>query len=146
MFRLASACWLALVYASMAFGQVTWLAACAITNPVNGHIHPAVCISKQGAIVVIYGQVNHHDLRITRSTDGGKTWSRPTPFAHTIGKTYYPGSLTTLANGQLLHAWNRWSSETNEMEPRSVLCCFVEHDEGERLGVNPRDCRAIRRR
>ena len=92
-----------------------------IANPVNGHIHPAVCISKQGTIVVTYGRVNHRDLRITRSTDGGKTWSEAEPYIHTVKKTYYPGSLTALKNGQIVHAWNRWSAEDNEKEPRSVL-------------------------
>ena len=99
-----------------------------IANPVNGHIHPAACISQKGTIVVTYGRVNHHDLRITRSTDRGKTWTEPTPFKHTIDKTYYPGSLTTLADGRLLHAWNRWSEPTNEKEPRSVLYSLSSDD------------------
>lgn len=90
-------------------------------NPVGGHIHPAACVSARGTIVVTYGHVNHRDLRLTRSTDGGTTWSEPKPFAPTVGKTYYPGSLTTLHDGRLLHAWNRWSEPTNEKEPRSVL-------------------------
>ena len=99
-----------------------------IANPVNGHIHPAVCLSPKGTIVVTYGQINHRDLRITRSTDGGKTWSATEPFAHTVKKTYYPGSLTTLRDGKLLHAWNRWSGETNETEPRSVLYSLSSDD------------------
>ena len=57
-----------------------------IANPVGGHIHPAVCLSKQGTLIVTYGHVNHRDLRITRSQDGGKTWTSPTPFIHTVGK------------------------------------------------------------
>ena len=99
-----------------------------IAQPVNGHIHPAACISPKGTIVVTYGQVNHRDLRITRSTDGGQTWSEPTPFVHTIKKTYYPGSLTALRNGQLLHAWNRWSTEDGQKEPRSVLYSLSSDD------------------
>lgn len=91
-----------------------------IGQPVNGHIHPAMCLSKQGTLIVTFGQVNHVDLRITRSTDGGKTWSPPTPFIHTVNKTYYPGSLTTLASGDILHCWNRWSEENNQKEPRHV--------------------------
>jgi hypothetical protein len=129
MLRSALLCCLALVGSTRMFAQTADLQSVRITNPVNGHIHPAVCISKQGTIVVIYGQVNHRDLRITRSTDGGKTWAAPGPFVHTVKKTYYPGSLTTLENGQLLHAWNRWSEETNEMEPRSVLYS-LSSDEG----------------
>ena len=100
-----------------------------IATPADGHIHPAVCMSQQGTLVVTYGQVNHRDLRITRSTDAGKTWSAPAPFPLTEKKTYYPGSLTTLENGHIVHAWNRWSGETNEEEPRSVVYS-VSTDEG----------------
>ena len=97
-------------------------------NPVGGHIHPAACVSAKGTLVVTYGHVNHRDLRLTRSTDGGATWSEPKPFAPTVGKTYYPGSLTTLRDGRLLHAWNRWSEPTNEKEPRSVLYSLSNDD------------------
>ncbi|OYW11336.1 MAG: hypothetical protein B7Z55_19460 [Planctomycetales bacterium 12-60-4] len=101
-----------------------------IANPGGGHIHPAVCRTQRGTLVVTYGQVNHRDLRITRSTDGGLTWSSPVPYPPTIGKTYYPGSLTTLQNGQILHAWNRWSADDNEREPRSVIYS-LSNDDGE---------------
>ncbi len=112
---------LAMTLITLAFSQADDSHPVRIANPVNGHIHPAACVSRQGTIIVTYGRVNHRDLRITRSTDGGKTWAEPAAYVHTINKTYYPGSLTTLADGQLLHAWNRWESETNELEPRSVL-------------------------
>ena len=55
------------------FAQAADLHPVRIANPVNGHIHPAACVCQQGTIVVTYGHVNHRDLRITRSTDGGKT-------------------------------------------------------------------------
>jgi len=99
-----------------------------IGTPVGGHIHPAVCRSNKGTLVVTFGQVNHHDLRITRSTDNGKTWSTPTPFVHSVGKTFYPGSLTTLADGRLVHCWNRWNAENNEKEPRFVLYSISTDD------------------
>jgi hypothetical protein len=104
-----------------AFSQVSELTPLRIANPVGGHIHPAICVSEQGTLLVAYGHVNHRDLRICRSTDRGETWSAPAAFIHTLNKTYYPGALTTLQDGRLLHAWNRWSGDTNETEPRSVL-------------------------
>lgn len=112
-----------------------------IADPVNGHIHPSVCVTPQGTLIVTYGRVNHRDLRITRSSDGGRTWSQPVEFPHTVGKTYYPGSLTTLRSGHVVHAWNRWSGETNESEPRSVVYS-VSRDDGltwDAPGEFPRD-------
>jgi hypothetical protein len=99
-----------------------------IAVPVGGHIHPAACVSDKGTVVVTYGRVNHVDLRITRSTDGGKTWTEPTAFPHTVKKTYYPGSLTTLSDGRLLHCWNRWDTPLTQKEPRSVLYSLSEDD------------------
>jgi hypothetical protein len=100
-----------------------------IASPVGGHIHPSICRTKKGTLVCTFGQVNHRDLRITRSTDDGKTWSEPQPFIHTLKKTYYPGSLTALADGRIVHCWNRWSEPAGEQEPRSVLYS-VSSDEG----------------
>lgn len=104
------------------------LALVRIGQPVGGHIHPAVCTGQPGTIVVTFGQINHRDLRMTRSTDGGRSWTQPTPFGPTVKKTYYPGSLTRLADGKLVHCWNRWSGETVETEPRSVLFSMSEDD------------------
>lgn len=100
-----------------------------LASPVGGHIHPAICKSAKGTLVVTYGQVNHRDLRILRSTDDGKTWSQPEPFGPTVKKSYYPGSLTALVDGRIVHCWNQWSSDTNEQEPRSVLYS-ISSDEG----------------
>lgn len=100
-----------------------------IADVVGGHIHPSLCLAQRGMLVVTYGRVNHRDLRITRSVDGGRSWSAPEPFVHTVGKSYYPGSLTALADGRIVHCWNRWSEPTNEQEPRSVLYS-VSADDG----------------
>jgi hypothetical protein len=125
-FRLCMPTFLILVsHASTQAQELTYVR---VANPVNGHIHPSLCRAQSGALVVTYGHVNHCDLRITRSLDGGQTWSPAEPFLHTIKKTYYPGSLTTLADGRLVHAWNRWSGETNESEPRSVIYSISSDD------------------
>lgn len=122
-------CFASLLLLLPAFAQAQDLKPVRIGNPVGGHIHPAACITPKGTIVVTFGQVNHRDLRITRSTDGGQNWSPPEPFGPTVKKSYYPGSLTTLQDGRILHAWNRWSTDTNEAEPRSVIYS-LSSDEG----------------
>lgn len=99
-----------------------------IAVPVNGHIHPAICVTQSGTLVVTFGRVNHVDLRMTRSLDGGITWSPSIPFAHTVKQTYYPGSLTTLSDGRILHCWNRWNTPTTQEEPRSVIFSLSDDD------------------
>ena len=119
---------LSLFVASLALASENQLKPVRIAVPVNGHIHPAICVSNSGTIVVTYGRVNHVDLRICRSSDGGITWSEPIPFVHTANKTYYPGSLTTLSDGRLLHCWNRWDTPVTQKEPRSVLYSLSDDD------------------
>jgi len=60
--------------------------------------------------------------------DGGITWSEPVPFVHTVKKTYYPGSLTTLSDGRLLHCWNCWDTPVTQKEPRRVLYSLSDDD------------------
>ena len=120
---------LSLFAASTVFASDHQLKPVRIAVPVDGHIHPAACVTRSGTIVVTYGRVNHVDLRVTRSSDGGMTWSEPVPFVHTVEKTYYPGSLTTLSDGRLVHCWNRWDTPVTQKEPRSVLYS-LSSDEG----------------
>lgn len=79
-----------------------------IGSTVSGHIHPALCISKKGTLVAVFCQHEYKPHLISRSTDGGKTWSKPELFPHTVKTDVYPGSLTSLADGRIVHAWNVW--------------------------------------
>jgi hypothetical protein len=54
-----------------------------IASKVSGHIHPAVCVGKSGAIVVVFSQTNFKDLRLSRSPDGGRTGTDPVLFPYT---------------------------------------------------------------
>lgn len=87
---------------------------------VSGHIHPALCISKKGTLAAVYCKSEYKPYLITRSTDGGKTWSKPTLFPHTVESQVYPGSLTTLSDGTLVHAWNEWFSVDPKVKSRYV--------------------------
>jgi hypothetical protein len=87
---------------------------------VSGHIHPALCITKKRTLVAVYCHAEYKPYNITRSTDGGKTWSKPALFPHTINTRVYPGSLTTLADGRIVHAWNVWFPATPKKMSRHV--------------------------
>ena len=39
-----------------------------IASGVSGHIHPAVCVTKKGTIVVIFSQSDYKDLRLATNT------------------------------------------------------------------------------
>jgi hypothetical protein len=100
-----------------------------IETGVGGHIHPAICVSNKGTLVAVYCKSEYQPYLITRSTDGGKSWSKPTLFPHTIKTQVYPGSLTTLADGRLVHAWNVWFTVKDKLRSRYVAYS-VSSDEG----------------
>ena len=99
-----------------------------IETGVSGHIHPALCISKKGTLVAVYCKSEYKPYLFTRSTDGGKTWSKPTLFPHTIKTQVYPGSLTTLADGRLVHAWNVWFAADEKVRSRYVAYSISSDD------------------
>lgn len=100
-----------------------------IETGVSGHIHPALCISKKGTLVAVYCQHEYKPYLITRSTDAGKTWSKPTLFPHTEKTAVYPGSLTTLADGRLVHAWNVWFPVEEKVKSRHIAYS-ISNDDG----------------
>jgi hypothetical protein len=91
-----------------------------IETGVSGHIHPALCITKKGTLVAVYCKSEYKPYLLTRSADGGKTWSKPALFPHTEKEQIYPGSLTTLADGRIVHAWNVWYSTDDKVRSRYV--------------------------
>lgn len=99
-----------------------------IESGVSGHIHPALCISKKGTLVGVFCQTEYKPYLITRSTDGGKTWSKPSLFPHTVMTQVYPGSLTTLADGRLVHAWNVWFPTGEKTRSRHVAYSISSDD------------------
>ncbi len=103
-----------------------------IASGVNGHIHPAACVTKKGTVLVIFGQSDMRDLRLTRSTDGGRSWTTPTPFPHTVDIAIYPGALKTLADGRVVHIWNVWYPDADARRGKSRFAQFsISDDEGE---------------
>jgi hypothetical protein len=107
-----------------------------IETGVSGHIHPALCITKKGTLVAVYCKSEYQPYLITRSTDGGKTWSKPALFPHTAKTQVYPGSLTTLADGRLVHAWNVWYAPEEKLKSRYVAYS-ISSDEAS-PGASPR--------
>ncbi len=99
-----------------------------IETGVSGHIHPALCITAKGTLVVVFCKSEFKPHLITRSTDGGKSWSKPALFPHTTETAIYPGSLTTLADGRIVHAWNVWFSPEEKVKSRFVAFSISSDD------------------
>jgi hypothetical protein len=99
-----------------------------IETGVSGHIHPALCISKKGTLVAVYCKSEYRPYLIVRSTDGGATWSKPELFPHTVKTDVYPGSLTTLADGRLVHAWNVWFPAAEKVKSRHIAYSISSDD------------------
>lgn len=89
-----------------------------IGSGVSGHIHPSACVTKSGTVIVSYCKSEAKDLLISRSTDGGRTWSEPTESPVTEKIAMYPGSLTTLADGRIVHLWNVWYTDDKGVKSR----------------------------
>lgn len=122
-----------------------------LATGVSGHVHPAICQTKSGAILVIFNQFEYKGLHQTLSRDGGRTWTKPVPFTPAQPFNTYPGSLTTLSDGRILHAWNTWYEDKTAKGGKSRFVHFAQsNDEGQTwsalksLAKNPKAHSVIR--
>jgi hypothetical protein len=99
-----------------------------IESGVSGHIHPALCITAKGTLVAVFCKKERAPHLISRSTDGGKTWSHPALFPPTIKTGIYPGSLTTLADGRIVSTWNVWFAVEEKVASRYVAFSISSDD------------------
>ena len=81
---------------------------------ISGHIHPSICQTKNGTLVVVYKGANV--LMCSRSTDKGSTWSKPEAIVTSAKRPdvirevkkfeVYPGTADTLPDDRVLVTWN----------------------------------------
>ena len=79
-----------------------------IADVIGGHVHPAVCTTKCGDLLVVYNREGGggKELLLSHSKDGGRTWSASKPIPVIRNCSIYPGSLTTFSDGQILLNWS----------------------------------------
>lgn len=99
-----------------------------IGSGVSGHIHPALCVTSKGTLVAVFCKKERAPHLISRSTDGGKSWSQPVLFPPTTTTGIYPGSLTTLADGRIVSTWNVWFRVAEKVESRYVAYSISSDD------------------
>ena len=78
-----------------------------IADVIGGHVHPSFCITQSGFLLAVYNKERGggKELLLCRSSDGGVTWSAPTPVPGISNCSIYPGSLTVLRDGRILLNW-----------------------------------------
>jgi hypothetical protein len=107
---LASVCWQMIAVRNLALAEEPVL----ITAARGGHIHPSICRTKDGTLIVVYKGANV--LMRSRSTDGGKTWETPEAITTSARRPdsirevkifeVYPGTADTLPDDRVLVSWN----------------------------------------
>ena len=110
-----------------------------LAERIGGHIHPSICQTKEGTLVVVYkrGTV----LKRSRSTDGGKTWEKPVPIATSAKRPgvirevkkfeVYPGTADTLPDGRILVTWNYIADDkANDGYYERALLYTLSDDDG----------------
>ncbi len=102
-----------------------------IADVIGGHVHPAVCVTPSGTLLVVYNKEGGggKELLLSRSGDGGARWSEPLPIPVIRDCSIYPGALTTLSDGRILLNWScyRQTGESQWREPQFSISA----DEGE---------------
>ncbi len=107
---------------------------------IGGHVHPSICQTKDGTLVVVYKGANV--LMCARSTDGGESWSRPEPIATSAMRPdvirevkkfeVYPGTADTLPDGRILVTWNYIADEkARDGYYERALLYTISSDDGE---------------
>ncbi len=106
---------------------------------IGGHIHPSICRTTNGTLVVVYKGANV--LMVSRSNDAGATWSTPERIAtsavrpNVIRKVnkfeVYPGTADTLHDGRILLTWNYIADDkANDGYYERALLYTVSSDDG----------------
>jgi len=106
---------------------------------ISGHIHPSVCQTKDGTLVVVYKGANV--LMRSRSTDGGQSWEKPVEIAtsakrpEVIRKSpkfeVYPGTADVLPDDRVLVTWNYIADDkANDGYYERALLYTLSSDQG----------------
>ena len=106
---------------------------------ISGHIHPSICRTKDGTLVVVYKGDNV--LMRARSIDGGQTWEKPVAIETSAQRPdvirkvkkfeVYPGTADTLPDGRVLVTWNYIADDkSNDGYYERALLYSLSSDQG----------------
>ena len=106
---------------------------------ISGHIHPSICRTKAGTLVVVYK--GGGGLMRARSTDDGATWEQPVLIPTTPKRPdvirevkkfeVYPGTADILPDGRVLVTWNYIADDkANDGYYQRALLYTLSSDDG----------------
>jgi Neuraminidase (sialidase) len=106
---------------------------------VSGHVHPSICHTKDGTLIVVYKGANV--LMCSRSTDSGTTWEKPRPIATSAKRPdvirevkkfeVYSGTADTLPDDRILVTWNYIADDkANDGYYERALLYTISSDQG----------------
>ncbi|QDT77931.1 BNR/Asp-box repeat protein [Gimesia maris] len=100
-----------------------------VGSVVGGHIHPALCRAANGDLLAVYNEKGGggKELMLARSTDGGLTWSACQSIPTIKECSIYPGSLTTLKNGEIVLHWSCYRVEGTRRWRVPQFCTSKDH-------------------
>ncbi len=102
-----------------------------VADVIDGHVHPALCATRDGDVLAVYNKQGGggKELLLCRSRDVGKTWTNPVPIPGIANCSIYPGSLTTLRDGEIVLHWSCYHSEKDKLWRQPQFC--VSSDSGQ---------------
>ena len=113
-----------------------------VAERVSGHVHPSICHTPEGTLVVVFQGQGHDVLMCSRSTDSGRTWTKPREIPTTAKRPesirevkkfeVYPGTVDVLPDGRVLVTWNYIADDkaTDGYYERALLYS-LSSDEGQ---------------
>ena len=109
-----------------------------VASVIDGHVHPSLCVARNGDVLAVFNRQGGggKELLLSRSRDGGRTWSAAQPIAGIADCSIYPGSLTTLSDGRIVLQWSCYREEGGKLWRQPQFC--TSGDDG-RTWSQPRD-------
>jgi hypothetical protein len=87
-----------------------------LSSVTGGHVHPSLCVTTQGDTLAVWNRgdlmTDAQELLLSRSSDGGRTWSDPDAIPSTQQRSAagsYPGALAVLRSGVVVLHWAPFS-------------------------------------
>jgi hypothetical protein len=74
----------------------------------RGHAHQAICVARDGTVVVAHFAEAAKRIFVLRSSDGGRSFAAAGEVPDVGAGNPYPGALTALSDGRIVLTWNSW--------------------------------------